>query len=480
MLSDNLHQLETKVNQLSPLLENTSSDQLFPHEMHSLEQLRKINHTLEVKAMQQASQIRQLEKQLQEEQKKHIKSNQLLARSEARLQSIIRNAFDLIVVLEYDMRIQYESPALEHILGYKPEDRRGKVFGDLIHPDDLPHVKSYLTNLLEQFGAQEPIEFRKRHANNYWVYLEAIGSNFLHDSSVGGIVLNVRDITEKKQNLEKILTTNIDLEQFRETEAKASQLEFSDRNFSQISREFAYDFTVLPDGLFVCEWMTEAFSWIAGYTLEELNTLGWLQFNLIHPDDEQIVWQQIQSCSSSCTKENEYRIITKKGELRWLRDTQQIIWDDEQKCVTRICGICQDITEAKRIEVALRETERTLQRFIKVASLAIIGMDVNGKVTLWNPAAEKLFGWMLPEVEGNRLPIIPEEHTENFYALFQSSLQGEVHNGVKLHLKNKYDSLFENYYSTVPMRDATGKIIGTMYIFSQVVEEPFWARYLRV
>lgn len=495
MLSHNLQALEVPIKEMPPNLQDTStttlktqsvglqeiaiSDTLPTQETQTLEQLRTINHKLEVKVMQQASQIRQLEKQLQDEQKKHIKSNQLLAKSEARLQAIVRNAFDLIIVLEADMRIQYQSPAIEQILGYKPGNKNGKFFGELIHPDDLAAVESYLANLLGQFGPQKPIEFRKRHANNSWVYLEAIGSNCLHDSSVGGIIINLRDITEKKQHFEKVLTTNIDINQFRETEVKVSQLEFNDRKFSQVICEFGYDFTVLPDGVFVCEWMTEGFTSIAGYTLEELKSLGWLHFNLIHPDDEQIVWQQIQSCASNCTEESEYRIITKNGEVRWLRDRKQIIWDDEQNCVTRVYGICQDITECKRSQVALRESERTLQRFIKVASLAIIGMDVNGKVTLWNPAAEKLFGWMLPEVEGNRLSIIPEEHKEKFYALFQSSLQGEVHNSVKLHLKKKDDLLFESYYSTVPMRDAAGKIIGTMYIFSQVVEEPFWVRYLR-
>ncbi|NJM62209.1 MAG: PAS domain S-box protein [Oscillatoriales cyanobacterium RU_3_3] len=112
---------------------------------------------------------------------------------------MLRNSSDLITIIEADGRIRDQSSVVLHrILGYKPEQRIGEFQADIMHPDDIPDWEAYFAKLLKQPGIAPPIEYRKRHASGYWVYLEVIANNLLHDSSINGIIINSRDITQRK------------------------------------------------------------------------------------------------------------------------------------------------------------------------------------------------------------------------------------------------------------------------------------------
>ncbi|MCT7952338.1 PAS domain-containing protein [Ancylothrix sp. C2] len=157
------------------------------------------NQNIQLKLRQKTAEMIQLEAQLEEEHSLHKKANQALVKSEARLQTFLKHSADLVTILEADRRIRYHSPAIEEILGYKAEERIGKVFGELLHPDDLPRVEFYLKNLSESSGDVLMMEYRKLHKDGYWVYLEAVVKNLLDDSSINAIVINSRDITRRKQ-----------------------------------------------------------------------------------------------------------------------------------------------------------------------------------------------------------------------------------------------------------------------------------------
>ncbi len=121
-----------------------------------------------------------------------------LQRSEERFRSLVRNASDCVVVLGEDGLIRFESPAVERILGYIAEDRVGEPVMTNIHPDDLGLVERRLSEVAARSGSQGTLEFRVRHADGSWRMIEAIAKNLLDDPAVGGIVVNYRDITERK------------------------------------------------------------------------------------------------------------------------------------------------------------------------------------------------------------------------------------------------------------------------------------------
>ena len=122
-----------------------------------------------------------------------------LGESERRFRSLVQNASDVVAILEGDGTVRYESPSIERALGYKPEELVGKSLVEYMHPGDVGWVRSKLANLLEQPDEPSAMWYRVRHKDGSWRWFESIGSNLLHDPAVKGIVVNSRDITERKR-----------------------------------------------------------------------------------------------------------------------------------------------------------------------------------------------------------------------------------------------------------------------------------------
>ena len=117
--------------------------------------------------------------------------------SEARFSSLVQNSSDVVMVVDADSTIRYMSPSVERVLGYEPNELEGTKLTVLIHPDDRAHVLQFLTT-----GGRETepglTEFRMRHEDDFWLHVEALRTNLLQDRNVRGIVLNTRDVSERK------------------------------------------------------------------------------------------------------------------------------------------------------------------------------------------------------------------------------------------------------------------------------------------
>jgi diguanylate cyclase (GGDEF)-like protein/PAS domain S-box-containing protein len=127
----------------------------------------------------------------------------VIAQSEKRFSSLVQNASDIVTVIEPDTRIRYASPASVRVLGYTPEDLEGTRFADLVSPEDTTRVISFLSTVGDD-GHTGIIEFRARHKEGHWVFVETLRTALLHDPNVRGIVLNTRDISERKEFEEQL------------------------------------------------------------------------------------------------------------------------------------------------------------------------------------------------------------------------------------------------------------------------------------
>ena len=114
-------------------------------------------------------------------------------------QALIEHSSDLITVLDENGVIQFQGPSTEQILGYQPTDRIGKTAFEYVHPDDREHVMTTFAKVTESPGEMtERVEYRYRHADGSWVWLESVGTNRV-DTDLGGFVINSRDVTERKE-----------------------------------------------------------------------------------------------------------------------------------------------------------------------------------------------------------------------------------------------------------------------------------------
>ena len=131
-------------------------------------------------------------------------SQQELKNSEQRFRSLVLNSSDMITVLDAHGSVAYESPSVERVLGYKAGELIGKSIFEFVHPDDVAVAETIFHEELRVAGASRLMEVRFRHKHGSWRILESVANNLLQDPGVAGVVVNSRDITERK-NLEQQL-----------------------------------------------------------------------------------------------------------------------------------------------------------------------------------------------------------------------------------------------------------------------------------
>ena len=122
-----------------------------------------------------------------------------LAERDRRFRALDRNSNDAITLVDAQGVILYDSPSAPGLLGYGPEEWVGQSALRMIHPDDLPGVLGLLKRVAGKPGERAASLFRLRHRSGTWLWIEAAASNLLEEPSVGGIVVNYRDVTERKQ-----------------------------------------------------------------------------------------------------------------------------------------------------------------------------------------------------------------------------------------------------------------------------------------
>jgi diguanylate cyclase (GGDEF)-like protein/PAS domain S-box-containing protein len=123
----------------------------------------------------------------------------LYERSEARLSSLVKNASDVICIVGEDAAIRYLSPSVQRMFGYLPGELADGRLIDLVHPDDRRRVLAFVAAIATQpAGHPQAAEFRVCQSDRSWRDVEALGANLLGDETVDGIVLNIRDVTERK------------------------------------------------------------------------------------------------------------------------------------------------------------------------------------------------------------------------------------------------------------------------------------------
>jgi len=177
--------------------------------------------------------------------------------------------------------------------------------------------------------------------------------------------------------------------------------EFEQRYHSVLEHnlDMVYEFDV--DGRFVQA--NKQNEIVAGYSTKDLINHNFIEFIVpeYHQDAIACFEGAIQGEPSSC----ETVIYHKQGHLLALSiSLLPIIKNDE---ITGIIGIAKDITEKRKTEKQLRETSQTLNAIIDNAPSALIGMNGEREITIWNHAAERILGWEKEEVIGKKNPMVP-------------------------------------------------------------------------
>jgi PAS domain S-box-containing protein len=259
-----------------------------------------------------------------------------LAASESRFRALIEHNADGISLFTSDGNVVYHSPAVRDILGVTPEDRVGHSFLERMHPEDAPAVQAVMGKLLASDGAFVNVEARLYHSDGSCRWVEARLANMLHDSSVGAIVANYRDITERR-------------------EAEVALRE-SDERFREMAEHITEAFFVIDVPSSRPLYVSPPWSAIWGRPLADAYDLrGWDA--TMHPDDRSRVTASQMRVRSGEADESVYRIMRPDGSIRWIRRRAfPVVAASGQ--INRIVGVAEDITELRDAQERLTHSNK--------------------------------------------------------------------------------------------------------------------------
>jgi PAS domain S-box-containing protein len=252
-------------------------------------------------------------------------------RSEEHFRSLLRYASEMIVILDADGFILDVSPAIERILGYRPEEMIDTNAFSQVHPDDLRTVRGRFEELLANPNHRLSVEYRMRGKDGLWRHVEAIGANLLDDTYVGGIVVSARDISERRR-AEKALRESEEL--YRAVVEQTSENIFI---VDLESRRIVEANAALQRSL--------------GYTVEELK--GMVLYDVVDHDRERIdeLIEVILRKGRYFVGERKYR--RKDGSLLDVEVNVGVVPHGDRRAM---CIVAHDVTERKHSEIALRES----------------------------------------------------------------------------------------------------------------------------
>ena len=132
-------------------------------------------------------------------------SEHAVHQNEARFRSLVQHSSDVIIVTRADATIRFVSPSATRVFGYDPANMLRQTLPELLHSDDRERAATFFRNAAQAPGVTGPVEWRFRQPDGSWLHAEILATNLLHDASVKGIVLNTRDVSERRR-LEEQLT----------------------------------------------------------------------------------------------------------------------------------------------------------------------------------------------------------------------------------------------------------------------------------
>ncbi|HUF85508.1 MAG TPA: EAL domain-containing protein [Acidimicrobiia bacterium] len=258
--------------------------------------------------------------------------------TEARFGALVAHSSDMVTGLDADGRVMYGSPAITEVLGWHSvgfdasiEEREGAPSAwDLVHPDDLERVATTFASSVAEGRAHDRIEFRMRRADGEWRWVEAVATNRLDDPAVRGVVVNSRDVTERRQAEESLWTRQHEL---------SSLLEGSPDLIARFDRELRHVY-VNPA---VCE--------ATGLTREQM--LGRTMRDLGAPTNLTEIWDPNlrKSFETSAEGEFEYPFVGPHG-LRWYH-ARMAPEPNPAGEVETVLVVIRDVTDRKEMEDAL-------------------------------------------------------------------------------------------------------------------------------
>ena len=364
-----------------------------------------------------------------------------LRQSEEMLADFFENATVGLQCVGPDGTVLRANQAALDLLGYSREEYIGRNFAE-VHID-----RNLAEQMLRRLHAGERLQnvearLRRNDGALRDVLIDSSvlweGDRFIHSRCF------LRDITERKQ-AENAL---------RESEARF-------RTFADAAPVMIWVSGPQNEGVYFNQgWLS-----FTGQTVEQQQGQGW--FELVHPDDRKSLSEiRTKGFINRTSFTVEFRMKRADGEYRWLLDTGTPRFDPDGNFAGFI-GSCVDITERKQAE----ETQALLAAVVKSSDDAVISKTIDGTITSWNAAAERIYGYTAAEAIGQPITIIvpPELHDEERGFLEQLHRGEQIAHFETVRL-SKQGRRIDVSLTISPVRDSKGQIIGASKLARDITD----------
>ncbi len=323
------------------------------------------------------------------------RTDEALRESQERYRLLVTKANDIIYRTDAMGRFTFVNPVAMRIMKYSERELLERRFVDLIHPDHQAAA--------ERFYGQQ---FIRQQSSTYYEFLALakdgrevwIGQNvqvLLQDSKVIGFQAVARDITER-----------------RRIQAALSASEERFRSLVSNLPGAVYRCACDPD--WTMEFLSDPIKHLCGYPASDFLANHVRSYaSVIYPDDLPMVERTVLGAVAQRQPFSiEYRLLHRDGGIRWVYEKGQGVFSADGKLLC-LDGAIFDITDRKRTEEALLESEERSRSIVQSTSDAIILMDIEGRVAFWNSGAEQTFGYTADEMVGQSMTrIIPDRFRE--------------------------------------------------------------------
>lgn len=373
---------------------------------------------------------------LEEETRRRLEVESTLRDSEARFRLLYDNNPTMYFTLSPDGTVVSVNQFGATQLGYQPDELIGRSILNVFKPEEHHAVLGQLTvcaaSPMKVF--QWEIQKVRKDGSTLWVK-ERAQAVMDHRGQILALVV-CEDITERR----------VTEDCMRESEERWRALfEHAGVGIAQLSVSGQF-LRVNPR---LCETL--------GYSSKTM--LRRTCHDFLHPDDLPAMQAHLGELVAG-------RRPSFSMETRWHRSDDVWLWVDMTVSLVRDSGsapayfiaVVQNIDDRKQAEAGFARTTRLLQTLVEESPLPIVSLDLNARVTTWNQAATRLFGWTEEEVVGRELPYVPDDETLAADLLWERGLQGDVHGPVELRRRRKDGRMLDLLLWPVFVRSEVGDV----------------------
>ncbi len=343
------------------------------------------------------------------------RAKEILQESEEYYRSLFENAYDIILVLNSDGTYKYSSPSMKRFTGHEPKELEYKNVFELIHPDDVQDIFKIVSQAIQEPGYTAHMEFRLQHRDSSWHIYEAVGMNLLDDPAVSGVVINAREITERKQ-------LEAELERSRE--------------YYRTILENSQDMVIILESDASIRYVSSSVKQILGYRPEEVT--GKSIFDFIHPKDVAYPMEVLKTAAKNPGKPYHIECRCAHADGSWRHIETIGVNQLDNPSIGGLVLNSRHVTERKRLEEALMRSEKHFRSLMENAYDVTVVMDQDGIIRFVSNSVTRIVGYEPGELVGmSVLTFIHPDDISEIMAIISAKGDDPITDFIEFRWRNK-------------------------------------------